>query len=159
MDQNRENLAAVKLGNRFRVGSTIFEVERAIFLFDATQEYPGWDFTIDGKKNDKLSLNNSLYGIEPRFYSECAPIDLESDKDLTGEEVYVKEAVHPVYGEPVFDFVHHEFDDLTEVRIKFLKRMEQFYRVHVTARIAKGLYSRPCRLEIETWIERLPDRL
>ena len=124
------------------------------------EEVPGWDFNVctgpplDPPADESLSflLSNGM-----RFYSESDPIPLENADDLTGVELRLAESFDPVSGEVYFTVYLYEHNDVSDLTLRFVERRGLRYRMLVSA-LVHSVFDVPTRFEIDTWIERSPDK-
>jgi hypothetical protein len=147
--------------NTFRIGSHVFPIRKATFryIIDNGQGVPGWEFDIRTAELKRLTAKSVLYGRAPRFFAEGDPIPLENLKDLTGTEIFLKEPYDQKSGEVFFTLYVFEHGDLRNLKLKFLKKKGNAYRIRVTATVPKGtVFSAAKRLHINTWINQLPAR-
>ena len=144
--------------NTLKIGSFVFPVTKATFRYitnngDGT---PGWEFEIRTAALKSLTPKSVLYRQQPRFFSEGDPIPLENLKDLTGTEIYLKEPFNQESGEVYFTLYVFEHGDLTDLKLKFVKKKGSLYRIRVTATVPEGtVFSTSKRLRIDTWIKQL----
>jgi len=121
---------------------------------------PGWDFDvyagppIDGPAEGSVA---SLLSGGMRFYAEADPIPLENREDLTGVELKLAEPHDPESGEVYFTVYLGEHNDVSDLTMRFVERLGRRYRVTVSA-LVHSVFEEPARFEIDTWIDRKPDR-
>jgi hypothetical protein len=147
--------------NTLAIGPYVFPVKKATFRYitDNGQGGSGWEFDIRATPIASLSTRNQLFGQAPRFFAEGDPIPLPNVRDLTGTELYLKEPFDPESGQVYFTLYVFEHGDVTNLRLKFLKKKDRQYRIAVTATVPAGLvFARSRPLRIETWIKQLPAR-
>ncbi|HYT92602.1 MAG TPA: hypothetical protein VEL76_28055 [Gemmataceae bacterium] len=121
---------------------------------------PGWDFDVcTGPPLDPLADESLgfLLSHGMRFYSESDPIPLENADDLTGVELRLAEPFDPVSGEVYFTVYLGEHNDVSDLILRFVERRGSRYRMQVSA-LVHSVFEVPTRFEIDTWIERSPDR-
>lgn len=124
------------------------------------EEVPGWDFDVYADPPIIGSADDSVvdllsYGM--RFYAESDPIPLENVEDLTGVELKLAETCDPVSGEVYFTVYLCEHNDVSDLTMRFVERSGQRYRMTVSA-LVHSVFEEPTPFEIDTWIDRLPDR-
>lgn len=148
--------------NTLAIGSYTFPITKATFRYvsDNGQGRAGWEFDISTKCIESLDASDLLYGKEPRLYCERGdPIPLTNSSDLTGKELFLKEPYEPKSGDVYFTFYVFEHGNLTDLKMKFLRKRGNEYQISVLATIPEGeIFSHPERLRIQTWIEQLPDK-
>ena len=87
-----------------------------------------------------------------RFYAEGDPIPLPDLDDLTGTRLVHRGAVRPqVRPSACFTLYVCEHQHVTHVRLRFLERRGEQYRITVSA-LAHNLFAKPAELAFETWI-------
>ena len=161
-----------KIDNRqsfFKIGKYDFPINEAYFYYGnyETKSYggkhietgAGWTFQISTNDNKNLTPRHSLFGAKPRFYSEYSPIPLLPSDNLVGTQLFIKESWNEEENEPYFSLYVWEHEDLYNVKIDFIKKMNHFYWIEVDAMIPAGsIFTNPTRLTINTWIQyRQPD--
>lgn len=147
--------------NILKIHRTVFPVERAVFRYcpqSGHQPYNGWDFNIECGENPDLTARHNLYGRTPRLYAERDPIPLANKDDLTGTTLILPDAWNSEYNEPYFTLYVFEHGDLFNTKLQFIEKQGNAYRIHLSARIPAGsVYGSETRLDLQTWMERLPD--
>lgn len=144
--------------NRFWIDEYEFVVHKGSFRY-ITQSWsgPGWDFLIAGNcANDDPEESVFPYGA--KLFAEAAPIrELLSNEDLCGQSVHLPLPYDDESGEPLFDLNVGEAHDLSDVRLTFVERKDNSYRLEMTGRISDTVLGQPSTLRLNAWIERLPD--
>lgn len=139
-----------------------FPIHRATFrrIIDKGQRKLCWDFDVctlsPSEEEEAEEGDRDLFANGVRFYAEGDPIPLPDVEDLTGVELFIKEPFDPDSGEVYFTLYVCEHEDVSDVKLRFEERRGSKYRMRVSA-LAHHLYENPVKLEIDTWIERLPN--
>jgi hypothetical protein len=126
------------------------------FHFDGDEEErSGWGLNIAaGSPVDEPDSEEckGLFSDGICLYAEDEPIPLPEASDLTGVEFYLKEPYHPETGEVYFTFWSTECRDVSEVRIRFLERQADRYRVELSA-LVHQVFGQPTELRYVGWVE------
>jgi hypothetical protein len=126
------------------------------FHFDVDEEdRSGWGLNIAaGHPVDEPHAEggNGLFPEGICLYAEDEPIPLPEFADLTGVEFYLEEPYHPETGEVYFTFWSTECWDVSEVRIRFLERQADRYRVELSA-LVHQVFRQPTELRYVGWLE------
>lgn len=141
-----------------------FPIHEATFrritdITDDGQGNPGWDFSVCTQPPREEPADEGerfMFANGVQFYSESAPIPLTDLQDFTEVELFLKEPFDPESGEVYFTLCVCEHEDVSDVKLRFDERRGSKYHMRVTA-LPHKLYRDPVKLEIDTWIERLPD--
>jgi hypothetical protein len=118
----------------------------------------GWEFEIDTGPPVEEPADETeqfMFARGVRFYAEGDPIPLPDAEDLTGVEVFIEEPFDPVSGEVYFTLYVCEHGDVSQVRLRFVERRGEQYRLRVSA-LAHDIFEQPVELSLETWITRQP---
>jgi hypothetical protein len=149
-----ETLGELQLaGHRFPIHYATFRR-----ITDDGQGHPGWEFEIDTQppvKEPDDEAERFMFANGVRFYAEGDPIPLPDVDDLTGVEVFIEEPFDSESGEVYFTLFVGEHGDVSHVRLRFLERHGEQYRIQVSA-LAHDLFEKPIEFAFETWITRQP---
>jgi hypothetical protein len=121
---------------------------------------PGWDFDVYAGPPVECSGDESVVSLLSdgmRFYAESDPIPLENWDDLTGVKLKLAEPYDRESGEVYFTVYLGEHNDVSDLTMRFVERVGQRYRMMVSA-LVHSVFEEPTRFEIDTWIDRIPDR-
>ena len=127
-------------------------------ITDDGQGHPGWEFNVCTQPPTIAPADESesfLFANGVRFYAEGDPIPLPGADDLTGTEVLIEEPFDPESGEVYFTLYVGEHQDVSHVRLRFLERRGERYRIRVSA-LAHNVFEEPAELAFECWITRQP---
>jgi hypothetical protein len=86
-----------------------------------------------------------------QLYAEDEPIPLPNIDDFTGLDFVLKESFRPD-GEVYFTFNPGEAYDVSDVRIRFLERNGERYRVELSALVHK-IFADPTLLTYSGWLD------
>ncbi len=142
-----------------RLGRYLFAVQAAEFRY-ITQSIsgPGWDFSFSGPcLNEDPGAEDSLFDDGARLFTEAAPLPLQKAEDYTGVELVVPEPYDEESGEPFFGLNVLEEHEVSDVRLHFVERQGDRYRIEITATVAETVFGHPEKLELSAWTEELPD--
>jgi hypothetical protein len=142
-------------GHRFPIHDATFRR-----VTDNGEGHAGWEFEIDTQPPVEESADDTerfLFANGVRFYAEGDPIPLPDVEDLTGTEVFIAEPCDPDSGEVYFTLYVGEHQDVSRVRLRFVERRGEQYRLRLTA-LAHNVFEQPAELAIDTWIRRQPPR-
>ena len=123
---------------------------------DDEPERAGWYFFIAASKPFEEppvaegDCSDFPYGAV--LYAEDEPVPLPAMDDFTGLDFFLKEPYHPEYGEVYFTFNAWEARDVSDVRIRFLKRDGARYRVELSA-IVYQVFEQPTELRYSGWVQ------
>lgn len=143
--------------NVLRLGRYEFAIETASFRhITASWSGPGWDFVFAGPcTND--DPEDSVFAHGAKLWTECGPIPLKKAADYTGVEIYLPLQYDDESGEALFDFNVGEAHDVSEVRLKFVRREGARYLIEITGMAAATVLGQPAPFELSAWTEELPD--
>ncbi len=122
------------------------------------QGQSGWEFNVCTQaplEEPAEASEQFLFANGVRFYAEGDPLPLPDQEDLTGVELLLKEPFDPESGEVYFTLYVCEHEDVSDIHLRFVERRGDDYRMLVSG-LAHHLFEEPVRLEIDTWIKRLP---
>lgn len=151
-----ESLGELRLaGHRFPIHHAMFRR-----ITDDGQGRPGWEFELDSQppiEDPADDTERFMFANGVRFYAEGDPIPLPDAEDLTGVDLFTEEPFDPASGEVYFTLYVCEHEEVSRVRLQFVERRGEQYRLRVSA-LAHNLFEEPVELEIDTWITRQPAR-
>jgi hypothetical protein len=127
-------------------------------ITDDGHGHAGWEFndcTQPPVGEPAEESDRFLFATGVRFYAEGDPIPLPDAEDLTGTEVFIEEPFDPGSGEVYFTLFAGEHKDVSHVRLRFLERRDEQYRIRVSA-LAHNVFDEPAELAFEAWITRQP---
>lgn len=144
--------------NRMRLGRFEFEIDFATFRrITQSRSGPGWDFNVRGE-----CLNDDEE--DPRFlsggvgiFAEAAPLPLAKADDYTGVELDLPGFYDEATGEPYFGISDGENYEVSDVRLRFVRRDGGRYLVEMTGVASPSFLGRPEPFELSAWVEEQPD--
>ena len=141
-----------------RLGRFEFEIDFATFRrITQSRSGPGWDFNVRGE-----CLNDDEE--DPRFlsggvgiFAEAAPLPLAKADDYTGVELDLPGFYDEATGEPYFGISDGENYEVSDVRLRFVRRDGGRYLVEMTGVASPSFLGRPEPFELSAWVEEQPD--
>jgi hypothetical protein len=140
-------------------GRTMFNIADVSFL--VTKAHFGgfldaeagllWTFDVRTAPNREVPIEHRLWSMEPRFYAEALPIDIDNVAHLAETVVTVPEEVSEETGEPLFDLYVFEHEPAWEVKIAFGERSGSKYWANCQAKAS--LLGEEVVVAIDEWIE------
>jgi hypothetical protein len=121
---------------------------------------PGWDFEVRTGPPFKKPKDHTvayMFHNGVRFFAEGDPIPLPNLPDLTGTKLILKEPFDRESGEVYFTLYVCEFDDVSDLTLRFVERSGAYYCMTVSA-LAHRVFEKPVPLKIRTWIRRMRAR-
>lgn len=125
-----------------------------MYPFSGEEDRSGWAFFIATHPpfeeppvaEDEVKLFDGV-----ALYAEDEPIPLPDKEDFTGLDFFLKEPYHPD-GDVYFTFNPLEAHDVSDVRIVFVERQANRYRIELSA-IVYHVFEEPTELRYSGWIE------
>jgi hypothetical protein len=143
--------------NRLRLGTYEFDIKDAWFRC-ITQSWsgPGWDFSFSGPCiNDNIEEPLFPYGVG--LSTEASPLPLQKAEDYTGVELVLNLPYDDETGEPYFGLNVWELHNVPNMRLSFVERKGNLYRIEIIATVPETIFGHPERLEMSAWTEERAD--
>jgi hypothetical protein len=122
---------------------------------DDEPERAGWYFFLAAKKPFEqppvAEGDSSDFPNGATLYAEDEPVPLPAVEDFTGLDFFLKEPYRRG-GEVYFTFNAWEARDVSDVRIRFLERDGNRYRVELRALVYK-VFEQPTELQYSGWLQ------
>jgi len=118
---------------------------------------PGWDFNFSGAcvndDPDESMFPDDRIGV----YAEAAPLPFAKAADYTGVELDLPGYYDEATGEPYFAVYVGESYEVSDVRLRFVERDGDRYRIEMSGVVSAAVLGHPERFELSAWADELPD--